>query len=141
MRRTIGLLLASGLAMLVAGCASTHTTGAAATTGGGAAAGAASSQQSVSLRNFNLRVKCPGVNTLKQHGWTNEQIQAQLNVQPEDIPACEKWVAEQPKGYVPPPPPGVVRKTIKLPTAPGAAPAAGTSAAAAPAAPAAPAKK
>jgi hypothetical protein len=114
MRRTIGLLLASGLAMLVAGCASTG--GGAAPAGGAAATGGAAAQ-SVSLRNFNLRVKCPGVHTLKLHGWTDQQIEAQLSVEPDDIAACEKWVAEQPKGYVPPPPPGVVPKKVELPAA------------------------
>ncbi len=132
MRRTIGLLLASGLAMLVAGCASTGggggtTAGATAATGGGTAA------PTESMRNFNLRVKCPGVHTLKLHGWTDQQIQAQLSVEPDDIAACEKWVAEQPKGYVPPPPAGVTPKRVQLPAAQAAPAASNGSAAAAPA--------
>jgi hypothetical protein len=135
MRRTIGLLLASGLAMLVAGCASTGG-GGGATAGSTAAAteGGAAAGPTESMRNFNLRVKCPGVHTLKLHGWTDQQIQAQLSVEPDDIAACEKWVAEQPKGYVPPPPPGVTPKKVQLPAA-QASPAAtnGGSTAAAPA--------
>jgi hypothetical protein len=132
MRRTIGLLLASGLAILVAGCASTG--GGAAPAGATGATGGAAAGPTESMRNFNLRVKCPGVHTLKMHGWTDQQIQAQLNVEPEDITACEKWVAEQPKGYVPPPPPGVTPKKVQLPAAqasPGASN--GSAAAAAPA--------
>jgi hypothetical protein len=134
MRRTIGLLLASGLAMLVAGCASTG--GGGATAGGTAAtSGGTTAAPTESMRNFNLRVKCPGVHTLKLHGWTDQQIQAQLSVEPEDIAACEKWVAEQPKGYVPPPPPGVTPKKVELPAA-QASPAAATGTTAAAPAPA-----
>jgi hypothetical protein len=131
MRRTIGLLLASGLAMLVAGCASTGggtTAGTTPAAGGGAAAA-----PTESMRNFNLRVKCPGVHTLKLHGWTDQQIQAQLSVEPDEISACEKWVAEQPKGYVPPPPPGVTPKKVELPAAQASPAAANGSTAAAPA--------
>jgi hypothetical protein len=134
MRRTIGLLLASGLAMLVAGCASTGGGGGATAGGTAATSGAMTATPTESMRNFNLRVKCPGVHTLKLHGWTDQQIQAQLSVEPDDIAACEKWVAEQPKGYVPPPPPGVMPKKVELPAA-QASPAAtsGGSTAAAPA--------
>ena len=58
------------------------------------------------MRDFNLRVKCPGIHELKVHGWSDQQIIQQLSVSQEDIPACEAWVQNQPKGYVPPPPPG-----------------------------------
>jgi len=108
MRLTIGLLLASaGLAFLVAGCASQNGGGASA--GSQAAQGGATTTASTagdSMRDFNLRVKCPGVHELKVHGWSDAQIMQQLSVSQEDIPACEQWVASQPKGYVPPPPPG-----------------------------------
>ncbi|HYB89494.1 MAG TPA: hypothetical protein VEC38_00475 [Candidatus Binataceae bacterium] len=75
------------------------------------------------MRNFDLKVKCPGVHELKTHGWSDQQIMQQLNLQEGDIPACEQWAATQPKGYVPPPPPGVSpsRPTPPAPPA-GAAP-------------------
>jgi hypothetical protein len=114
MKGTIGLLLAGGLALCVAGCAST---GAAPSTGKAAATGnqVASTGEATNIRNFNLRVKCPGVVELKKHGWSNEQIVKQLNVEESDIPTCEQYVASQPKGYVPPPPPGMTRKTMPVP--------------------------
>jgi hypothetical protein len=104
MKRLIGFALASGLALLVAGCAQKsepfpsgpgETSSAAVRTSIPAAA-----------RNFNLAVKCPGVHWEKTHGWSNAQIMQQEAVEENDIPACEAWVAAQPKGYVPPPPAG-----------------------------------
>lgn len=129
MRRTIGLLLAGGLAvMFAAGCASTSgSSSSAGTTTGEAAGSSGAGQQTASAdssrvsRDFNLRVKCPGVHEEKIHGWTDQQIMAQESVVEEDIPACMAWVAEQPKGFVPPPPAGYVPKT-------GSAPAAGAAA-------------
>jgi hypothetical protein len=56
----------------------------------------------------------------KIHGWTDQQIMAQESVVEEDIPACMAWVQEQPKGFVPPPPPGYVPKA-GAPAAGGAA--------------------
>lgn len=110
MRRTIELLLFSaGLAFLVAGCANQGGGTAGAPAGGQAAQGGtatANAADTSSTRDFNLRVKCPGVHELKQHGWSNQQIVQQLSVSEEDIPVCEAWVQAQPKGYVPPPPPG-----------------------------------
>ena len=111
MRRTFGLLLASaGLAFLIAGCASQNG-GTAGTSGGGSQAAGGATTASAggggeSMRDFNLRVKCPGIHELKVHGWSDQQIIQQLSVSQEDIPACEAWVQNQPKGYVPPPPPG-----------------------------------
>jgi hypothetical protein len=108
MKRKIGLALAAGLAMLVAGCANQGggekfpagpgQTGSDATRGG----------ESTTSRNFNLAVKCPGVHWEKTHGWSNQQIMQQESLEEQDIPACEQWVQAQPKGYVPPPPPGTV---------------------------------
>jgi len=104
MKRKIGLALATGLALLIAGCASQGGGGAA---GGGAAAPApAAGAESSTARNFNLAVKCPGVHYLKKKGWSDQQIMQQESVEAQDIPACEQWVQAQPKGYVPPPPPG-----------------------------------
>lgn len=127
MRRTIKLLLFSaGLAFLVAGCAnqSGGGTSAGAPAGGQAAQGgtAAASTSESSMRDFNLRVKCPGVHELKQHGWSDQQIVQQLGVAQEDIPACESWVQAQPKGYVPPPPPGTAAAAAPkaVPTTPAA---------------------
>ncbi len=135
MRRTIGMLLAGGLAIVfAAGCASTSGSSSSAGTTTGAAAGSsgagqqtASADSSRVARDFNLRVKCPGVHEEKIHGWTDQQIMAQESVVEDDIPACMAWVAEQPKGFVPPPPAGYVPKAApKLGATPGAgAPAAG----------------
>lgn len=121
MRRTFGLLLASaGLAFFIAGCASQNGGAAAPSGGGSQAAGGATTASAGgggdSMRDFNLRVKCPGIHELKVHGWSDQQIIQQLSVSQEDIPACEAWVQNQPKGYVPPPPGGA-----------GAAPAAAPS--------------
>jgi hypothetical protein len=125
MKWTIGLLLASGLAFLVAGCASTGAGGAPAAGGTQtAAAGGPAGGQAPSLRNFNLRVKCPGVHELKSHGWSDQQIMQQLSVDESDIPACEQWVASQPKGYVPPPPPGFTPKVAPKPAGGAAEPSA-----------------
>lgn len=127
MRRTIKLLLFSaGLAFLVAGCAnqSGGGTSASAPAGGQAAQGgtAAASAGDASMRDFNLRVKCPGVHELKQHGWSDQQIVQQLSVSQDDIPACESWVQSQPKGYIPPPPPGTAAAGAPkaVPTTPAA---------------------
>ncbi len=100
MKTTIGLALASGLFVLVAGCS---TGGAAKTAGGGTVASAGGE-----IRNFNLEVKCPGVHYLKTHGKSDSDIMEQLQMEQSDVDACEAWAASQPKGYVPPPPPGVV---------------------------------
>lgn len=125
MRRTIELLLFSaGLAFLVAGCANQSSGGASAPAAGQAAQGttAAANASDTSMRDFNLRVKCPGVHELKQHGWSDQQIVQQLSVAQEDIPACESWVQQQPKGYVPPPPPGTAAAGAPkaVPTTPAA---------------------
>jgi len=126
MKRKIGLALGAGLALFVAGCSSQGggekfpagpgQTGSEATRAGNPAA------SSATARNFNLAVKCPGVHWEKTHGWSNEKIMEQESLEADDIPACEQWVQAQPKGYVPPPPPGTV--AAKGPTAPpGNAPA------------------
>ena len=117
MKRKIVLTLATGLALLVAGCSVKR--------GGSSAArylrvDGAGSQRSATSRNFNLAVKCPGVHWEKTHGWSDQQIMEQESLEEQDIPACEQWVQAQPKGYVPPPPGGAVAS--KAP-APGAAPA------------------
>ena len=101
MKRKIGLALAMGLALLIAGCAS--QSGGSSSGGGGNAPPAAAASTS---RNFNLAVKCPGVHWEKTHGWTDQQIMDQESLDSQDIPACEQWVQAQPKGYVPPPPGG-----------------------------------
>jgi len=100
MKLKFGLVLATGLALLVAGCASQSSSG-----GSGAAPPEAVASTS---RNFNLAIKCPGVHWEKTHGWTNEQIMEQESLDEGDIPACEQWVQAQPKGYVPPPPGGAM---------------------------------
>jgi hypothetical protein len=122
MKRKIGLALATGLALLIAGCSSQSTSGG--STGGGAAGAPAGNPAVASTaRNFNLAVKCPGVHWEKKHGWSDQQIMQQESLEAEDIPACEQWVQAQPKGYVPPPPGGTA--PAKGPSAPagGGAPA------------------
>ena len=126
MKRTIGLLLATaGLAFLVAGCAN-QGGGAAAPSGGGQAAASSGGGAEVNtndIRDFNLRVKCPGVHELKKHGWSDQQIMQQLSVGQDDIPACEHWSQQQQRGYTPPPPSGVSAAAKPAPSA-GASPSA-----------------
>jgi hypothetical protein len=122
MKRKIGLALATGLALLIAGCSGQSSSGG--STGGGAAGAPAGNTAAVSTaRNFNLAVKCPGVHWEKKHGWSDQQIMQQESLEADDIPACEQWVQAQPKGYVPPPPGGSM--AAKGPSAPaeGSAPA------------------
>jgi hypothetical protein len=122
MKRKIGLALATGLALLIAGCSGQSSSGG--STGGGAAGAPAGNTAAVSTaRNFNLAVKCPGVHWEKKHGWSDQQIMQQESLEADDIPACEQWVQAQPKGYVPPPPGGSM--AAKGPSAPaeGGAPA------------------
>jgi hypothetical protein len=121
MKRKIGLALATGLALLVAGCSS-QSGGSSGGGGGGSSAPAPTGAAASTARNFNLAVKCPGVHWEKTHGWSNEQIEQQESLEADDIPACEQWVQAQPKGYVPPPPGGAM--AAKGSTAPaGGAPA------------------
>jgi hypothetical protein len=108
MKRKIGLALAAGLALLVAGCAGQGGGSGGGGGGGGSAGAAPAGPASTTSRNFNLAVKCPGVHWEKTHGWSNQQIMQQESLEEQDIPACEQWVQAQPKGYVPPPPPGTV---------------------------------
>ena len=72
MKRKIGLALATGLALLIAGCASQGSSGGSG--GGGGSAGAAPAGNPAAestARNFNLAVKCPGVHWEKKHGWSD----------------------------------------------------------------------
>lgn len=124
MKRTIGLALATGLALLVAGCGAGQM-GSQPPSGPGDTSSAATRSSVVApaaTRNFNLAVKCPGVHWEKVHKWSDEQIMQQESIDQGDIPACEQWVAAQPKGYVPPPPGGATA------SAKPAAPAGGGSA-------------
>ncbi|MGO9455369.1 MAG: hypothetical protein ACLQDV_30625 [Candidatus Binataceae bacterium] len=119
MKRSIGLLLASaGLAFLVVGCAN-QSGGSAGSAGGGQA----QQVNTNDIRDFNLKVKCPGIAELKAHGWSDQQIMQQLSVGQEDIPACEHWSQQQQRGYVPPPPPGTQAAAKPAPAA-AASPAA-----------------
>jgi hypothetical protein len=114
MKRTIGFALASGLALLVAGCAQMGG-GAGAPSGGGEAAssaaggggGSQTASASTAVRDFNLQVKCPGIHLEKTKlKWGDDKIQEHENVTPDEIASCEAFTAAQPKGYVPPPPGG-----------------------------------
>ena len=71
MKRKIGLALAAGLALLVAGCSSQ---GGGSSSGGSAGAPAQAPAVASTSRNFNLAVKCPGVHWEKTHGWSDQQI-------------------------------------------------------------------
>lgn len=125
MKITIGLALASGLFLMVAGCATGGAGGAApsGTTAGAAGGGGGGPVASVGgeIRNFNLEVKCPGVHFLKTHGKSDQQIIQQLQVDESDIARCEAWAATQPKGYVPPPPAGYTPSKTQPATGPAAA--------------------
>jgi len=125
MKRIVGVLLATaGLAFLVAGCA--NQGGGAAPSGGGQAASSGNETAAVNtsdIRDFNLRVKCPGIVELKKHGWSDQQIMQQLSVGQDDIPACQHWAQQQQRGYVPPPPPGTSAAAKPAPSA-GASPTA-----------------
>ena len=128
MKRKIGLALATGLALLIAGCASQGSTGSSGGPGAGAGgtvgvAPAGNPEASSTARNFNLAVKCPGVHWEKTHGWSNQQIMQQESLDENDIPACEQWVAAQPKGYVPPPPAGSTAAAQKPAAPAGGGPA------------------
>ena len=79
MKRKIGLTLATGLALLVAGCSSQ---------GGGSSLAARrralrrrQPQLRQRARNFNLAVKCPGVHWEKTHGWSDQQIMEQESIE------------------------------------------------------------
>ena len=130
MKRKIGLALATGLALLVAGCSGQGGSGGSFPSGPGKTGDATRNEAPASStsRNFNLAVKCPGVHWEKTHGWSNQQIMQQESLEEQDIPACEQWVQAQPKGYVPPPPPGTVASKGATggaaggPGAPGSAP-------------------
>jgi hypothetical protein len=106
MKRMIGLALASGLALLVAGCASSSSGEKFPAGPGETGSEATRTSLPAAARNFNLAVKCPGVHWEKNHGWSDQQIMQQESLDSSDIPACEQWVQAQPKGYVPPPPAG-----------------------------------
>ena len=122
MKRKIVLTLATGLALLVAGCSSQ---GGGSSSGGSAGAPAQAPAVASTSRNFNLAVKCPGVHWEKTHGWSDQQIMEQESLEEQDIPACEQWVQAQPKGYVPPPTGGAAPAPGGGPAAPqgGGAPA------------------
>ena len=123
MRRMIGFALASGLALLVAGCAGQGGGEKFPSGPGETSSTATRANVPAATRNFNLAVKCPGVHWEKTHGWSNSQIMQQESLDENDIPACEQWVAAQPKGYVPPPPAGTTAAAQKPPAPAGGAPA------------------
>jgi len=120
MKRTIGFALASGLALLVAGCAQMGGTGAsgggASATPGEGAAGAQTASASSVVRDFNLQVKCPGIHLEKTKlKWDDDKIMSHENVTPDEIASCEAFTASQPKGYVPPPPGGTASAPAPAP--------------------------
>ena len=123
MRRMIGFALASGLALLVAGCAGQGGGEKFPAGPGDTSSAAVRANVPAATRNFNLAVKCPGVHWEKTHGWSNQQIMQQESLDENDIPACEQWVAAQPKGYVPPPPAGTTAAAQKPGAPAGGAPA------------------
>jgi hypothetical protein len=123
MRLMIGFALASGLALLVAGCAGQGGGEKFPSGPGDTSSAATRTNVPAATRNFNLAVKCPGVHWEKTHGWSNSKIMEQESLDESDIPACEQWVAAQPKGYVPPPPGGTTAAAQKPAPPAGGAPA------------------
>ncbi|HUO04098.1 MAG TPA: hypothetical protein VMU16_02765 [Candidatus Binataceae bacterium] len=117
MKRLIGLTLAAGLVICLAGCAAEE----------GGAGGAAAGGEAVpdTARNFNLAVKCPGIHWQKSHGWSNEKIMEHESVDEGDIDACEKWEKAQEKGYVPAAAGGGAAPAAGAPAPAAAAPAGG----------------
>jgi hypothetical protein len=107
MKLTVGLTLASGLALLVAGCAGAGGGGGSASAGAGEGPSNAQTASAAGVRDFNLQVKCPGIHLEKTKlKWDDDKIMTHENVTPDEIAACERFTASQPKGYVPPPPGG-----------------------------------
>ena len=107
MKRTLGLAMGSVLALMVAGCSSGSST----TTSSGDSSGQPASGSlaaKVEPVRFNLAVRCPGVHYLISKKKSKEEVEGQLNVTDDQIDECEKYVASQPKGFVPPPPAGYV---------------------------------
>ena len=107
MKLTVGLTLASGLALLVAGCAGAG--GGSGSSGGGEGSAGDTKQiaSAAGVRDFNLQVKCPGIHLEKTKlKWDDDKIMTHENVTPDEIASCERFTASQPKGYVPPPPGG-----------------------------------
>jgi hypothetical protein len=123
MRRMTGFALASGLALLVAGCAGQGGGEKFPSGPGQTGSEATRSNVPAAARNFNLAVKCPGVHWEKTHGWSDAKIMEQEALDASDIPACEQWVQAQPKGYVPPPPPGTTAQAAKPAPPAGGGPA------------------
>jgi len=129
MKRTIGFALASGLALLVAGCAQMGG-GTGAPSGGGEASSAApagggtqTASASTAVRDFNLQVKCPGIHLEKTKlKWDDDKIMSHENVTTEEIASCEAFTAAQPKGYVPPAPGGANAAAAPAAPAAGGAP-------------------
>ena len=99
MRRMIGFALASGLALLVAGCAGQGGGEKFPSGPGETSSAAVRTNVPAATRNFNLAVKCPGVHWEKTHGWSNSQIMQQESLDENDISAQirEKKCGERPR--------------------------------------------
>jgi hypothetical protein len=124
MKTRVGLAFASGLFIAVAGCASTGgggtattATGPAVETGQTIKVTAAQSDKPIA-RTFNVAVKCPGVAYLKKKGWSDQEIMQQLQLMQNEVGNCQAFVADRPKGYVPPPPGGTAATAVQAPAAP-----------------------
>lgn len=112
MRRAASLILAIGVAFSLAGCATGRQLGTAASSGvtrsraSSAKSSAKSSAPSTDvIKDFDLRVKCPGIHLEKTClGWSEAKIMKHENVTRDQIARCEAWTYAQPKGYVPDPP-------------------------------------
>jgi hypothetical protein len=90
--------MAAAMMLVIAGCSSTSTQ---TSTAPGFATDSAAEN---TTPNLDFAAKCPGVHYAKLQAWTDDQIMQQENIKQGDIPACEKWIASQPSGYVPPRP-------------------------------------
>ncbi len=100
MKSVIGVGLACGFALLAAGCAVSPRTRSTQP----AVAPSSTPSDAVDIRDFNLRVKCPGIHLAKTSlKWSDEHIMSHYDVTANEIERCEAWQAAQPRGYVPSP--------------------------------------
>jgi hypothetical protein len=112
MKSAIATLLACGLAVLAVGCAGAGDRGGIAPSSQAQSPTPAGGRSAISptayeIRDFNLRVKCPGIHLAKTElKWSERRIMAHYQVTEDQIARCEAWEAAQPKGYIPIPPSG-----------------------------------
>lgn len=101
-------MLACALMLLAVGCAPVSGRVGAGTAARDQARTPAADQRTaapaaVQIRDFSLRVKCPGIHlTRTEFKWSDARVMSYYGVSKAQIARCEAWEAAQPKGYVPP---------------------------------------